>query len=109
MVLASQLSKSLLDLTLCSVLFNLKKPVGKNTIGDFLPNLARLAGIKDYKKLYANTYEAWGKIADGEWTPKAGSLSGENLDLVKKNWQKVALFSKYHWGRKGRKRQLARV
>ena len=32
------------------VLYNMNRPVGKNTIAQLVPNLCRAAGIKDWKK-----------------------------------------------------------
>ncbi|MDQ8191533.1 ABC transporter permease [Roseibacillus persicicus] len=39
-----------------------------------------------FKAYFAATYETWGKLAAGELKPASGTLSRENLAIVKDNW-----------------------
>ncbi|MEM9079496.1 MAG: ABC transporter permease [Verrucomicrobiota bacterium] len=51
-------------------------------------------GVSDYfKDYFAKTYEVWGQIARGELVPAKGTLSSENLEVVRANWAKLEVLS----------------
>lgn len=54
--------------------------------GWFDPRAATDSGIKDYKELYARTYETWGRLASGQVRPEPGTLSEENREIIAQNW-----------------------
>lgn len=46
-----------------------------------------------FKEYFARTYEVWGQLAKGELKPKEGTLSKENLEIVKANWKVLEQWS----------------
>lgn len=51
------------------------------------------SGTKDYNKLYAAVFESWRGIASGRLRPEPGTLSEENIGIVKDNWERIASVS----------------